>query len=113
MTLLLLILLSNPITLMGVADLNADYPDVDMGVGIGYSIFEFRNAGRVRAGAYASADLNPDMSRPDWTSIGAFLSREIQVNVTIGAAFARRLGTPEGWQFGMFLGFDLWPWRTK
>ena len=113
MILLLTLLALHTITLMETADLTASYPEVDFGLGIAYPLTMFKNEGCVRLGLYSAADLNSDLSRPDWVSFGAFLSRDIQVNITIGACVGYRLGTPEGWQAGMFLGFDLYPWRRR
>ena len=110
---LLILLIANPLTLLEVADLTADYPDVDLGVGVGYPVFMFQNVGYVRAGVHLTADINSNLSRPDWISTGVFLSREIQVNITIGALVGYRLGAPDGWQFGFFLGFDLFPWEWR
>lgn len=89
--------------------MNTDYPNVDFGLGIGYSVFEFQNTGYARAGPYFAWDLNRDLSRSDWISAGAFLSREIQSNITIGGL----CGYSKGWQFGMFIGLDVWPWAMK
>ena len=113
MTILLLTLLAAPITFMEVADLTCNNPDIDFGLGIGYQLAGFENDGNKRLGLYIAADLNPDLSRPEWISFGAFISREIQINVTIGGIVGYRLGTPEGLQAGLMIGFDLWPWRTR
>ena len=99
-----------PVTVMQIADLNTTYPDIDMGVGIGYNWLVFENSGHARLGNFVAADLNPDLSMPNWTSYGIFLSREIQRNVTIGGTTGYRCGDIDGWQWGLFAGIDVYPW---
>ena len=111
MLLLTILLALNPITLMEVADVNASYPDIDIGLGINYPLLMFENFGYARAGLYGAWDMNTDLGKPDWGSVGAFVSREIQVNITIGGMAGYRFGEPEGLQLGLFLGFDLFPWE--
>lgn len=100
-------------TLMEVADLTIAYPktEIDIGIGIGYTLFDFANDGTVRGGVYGAWDVNLPISHPDWISAGVFIAREIQVNITLGVMAGCRFGEGKLFQAAVFLGFDVWPWR--
>jgi len=108
--LLCLLLSCSTISVLGIADLDNKYPDVDGAVGVSYVLYRFENVGSyARFGPFVAADLNSDLTRPDWGSLGIVLSREIQRNVIIGGGIGYRFGQTEGTQYMFFIGIDVWP----
>jgi len=115
-TLLILLALS-PVSICGVADMTLEYPVIDTGLAIEFTVFHFENEGsRVRVGPYLCADLRSDLGRPDWYSTGVYIGREIQRNVSIGVLFGYRSvsghtpGVPGEIQAGFYIGVDVVPW---
>lgn len=100
----------HPITVIEVADMNSTYPEMDIGIGVNYALVTFRNSGYARIGPFIACDLNPNLSTPDWFSIGGYISREIQYNVTLGTTIGWRFIEYSGFQWGMFVGIDIVPW---
>lgn len=105
-----MLLAFHPVSIMGLGDLNSKYPKVDTGVGICYATHILYNQGYVRFGPFVAWDINPDLTRSDWGSLGIFLGREIQRNVILGGTVGFRFGELKGLQWGIFVGIDVIPW---